>query len=76
MRLHTTALSLGLAAIMTTGAAIAQPRHTDSRSGTRHVARSAERHHVPNRNEPAPAPVAEACDTLACPQYLLIGVGF
>jgi hypothetical protein len=73
MRLLPTALSLGLAA-MTTSAAFAQPTHTDRRSGTRHVARSAERH--PNRNQPAPAPVADACDTLACPQYLLIGVGF
>lgn len=74
MRLLPTALSLGLAA-MTTSAAFAQPAHTDRRSGTRHVARSAERHPIPNRNQPAPAPVADACDTLACPQYLLIGVG-
>jgi hypothetical protein len=76
MRLLPTAFSVGLAAVMTTGAAFAQPTHTDRRSATRHVARSAERHPGPNRNQPAPAPVADACDTLACQQYLLIGVGF
>jgi hypothetical protein len=76
MRFLPTALSLGLAAMMTTGAAFAQPAHADRSGGTRHVARGAERPHVPNRNQPAPAPVADACDTLACPHYLLIGVGF
>lgn len=79
MRLLPTALSLGLAAMMTT-AAVAETAQPARKAGARHTARSAVRPHVvASRASPVAspeAPATEPCNSLACPNYLLIGVDF